>query len=112
MFVVFLGGISLHLSQALLSHFFEVDMTWGATAKEVDDVPFGVEVGRILRRFRFTFLICLATAALMLAGAFAFPEEDDRRITGFYTVYPLAITVVCHFALPLLLNPALMRFTW
>jgi hypothetical protein len=33
LFVIFFGGLSLHVSQALLSHFFEIDMTWGATAK-------------------------------------------------------------------------------
>ena len=32
---IFLGGLSLHVSQALLSHMFEINMTWGATAKEV-----------------------------------------------------------------------------
>ena len=112
MFAIFLGGISLHVSQALLSHFFEVEMTWGATAKELDEVAFVVEAGRILRRFRFTFLFCFAGAGLLLAGAYLFPEEDSRRITAFYSVYPLASVVVCHFALPVLLNPALMKFTW
>lgn len=34
MLSVFLGGLSLHLSQAILCHFFEIDMTYGATSKE------------------------------------------------------------------------------
>jgi len=28
MFAIFLGGLSLHVSQALLSHMFEINMTW------------------------------------------------------------------------------------
>jgi hypothetical protein len=30
---IFLGGISIHVSEALLAHMFEINMTWGATAK-------------------------------------------------------------------------------
>lgn len=28
MLAIFLGGLSLHVSQALLSHMFEINMTW------------------------------------------------------------------------------------
>jgi hypothetical protein len=97
MFAIFLGGISLHLSQAILSHFFEIDMTWGATAKELETVRFGPEIVRILKRFKWTFLFCFVCTA---------------HITELYAIYPLANVVVCHFCLPVLLNPALMMFTW
>lgn len=30
---IFLGGISIHVSEAILAHMFEINMTWGATAK-------------------------------------------------------------------------------
>ena len=33
LFVIFFGGLSLHISLALLAYFFSVDMQWGATAK-------------------------------------------------------------------------------
>lgn len=110
MFSIFLGGLSLHLSQAILAHFAGVDMAWGATAKELERVHFGAEAARIARRFKWTFAYCLACAALMACGATVFPVE--WRIRTFYSIYPLAATVVSHFALPLLLNPALMMFTW
>ena len=35
MLTIFLGGCSLHVSQAILSHMFSINMSWGATAKEV-----------------------------------------------------------------------------
>ncbi|KAL2268716.1 hypothetical protein VTJ83DRAFT_3562 [Remersonia thermophila] len=110
MFSIFLGGISLHLSQAILCHFFEINMTWGATAKELEQVRFGPEIVRIIKRFKWTFLYCFACTALMICGNTVFPI--DWRIRELYAIYPLAATVVSHFCLPVLLNPALMMFTW
>ncbi|CZR60536.1 uncharacterized protein PAC_10432 [Phialocephala subalpina] len=107
---VFLGGISLHVSQALLCHFFEIDMTWGATAKEVENVTFFEEVPRLLKRFKFTFIFCIACTVIMIVGAVALPWE--WRITDFVAIYPLCTVVVSHFFLPVALNPALMMFTW
>lgn len=68
MFSVFLGGLSLHLSQAILCHFFEIDMTWGATSKEAENVAFGKEMVRIFKRFKGTFLFCMAGVAIMVVG--------------------------------------------
>ena len=51
MFAVFLGGLSLHLSQAILSHMFEIDMVWGATSKEAEFSNFFIELPKILRRY-------------------------------------------------------------
>lgn len=110
MFTIFLGGISIHVSQAILCHFFEIDLQWGATAKELEKVNFGSEIVKILKKFKWTFLFCFACTGLMVAGYFFFPEL--WRIQAFYSIYPLASIVVAHFALPVLLNPALMMFTW
>ncbi|KAI9684442.1 MAG: hypothetical protein M1829_002252 [Trizodia sp. TS-e1964] len=107
---VFLGGISLHISQALLSHMFSVDMSWGSTAKEVEDVTFFEEVPRLLKRFKFTFIWCILCLALMVSGATVFPEL--WKITDFSAIFPLATVVFSHFFLPIALNPALMLFTW
>ncbi len=46
---IFLGGLSLHVSQALLSHMFEINMSWGATSKEVVFSNFFIEVPKVLR---------------------------------------------------------------
>jgi len=110
MFTIFLGGISIHVSQAILCHFFEIDMVWGATAKEIEEVHFGQEIIRILQRFKWTFAYCFACTALLVVGYFFLPW--DWRIDTFFSIYPLASVVVSHFALPVLLNPALMMFTW
>jgi hypothetical protein len=61
----FFGGLSIHLSVALLAHLFSYNITWGATAKEVERSNFFIEVPRILRRFWFVFLVCFTAVAGM-----------------------------------------------
>ena len=110
MFVIFFSGLSIHISLALLSDFFEIDMTWGATSKEVEDVTFFEEVPRLLKRFKYTFLYCFLCTGLMIAGALFTPWQ--WRIDTIVAIYPPAVVVVGHFLLPITLNPALMMFTW
>lgn len=50
MFMIFLGGLSLHLSAALLAHMFEIDVVWGTTSKELELSNFFTEVPKILRK--------------------------------------------------------------
>ncbi|KAL2071672.1 hypothetical protein VTL71DRAFT_12907 [Oculimacula yallundae] len=107
---VFLGGISLHVSESLLCHFFEIDMTWGATAKEIEKVSFFDELPRLLKRFKFTFIFCFSSAAMMIVCAEVVPW--DWQIKDFVPIFPLCTVVVSHFLLPIALNPALMTFTW
>jgi len=107
---IFLGGVSTHVSQALLCYLFSIDMSWGATAKEVDDASFFEEVPKILKKFKFTLIYCIVAAAGMGVAATAIPPL--WRITQFVAIFPLSLNIVVHFCLPLLLNPSLMRFTF
>ncbi|KAG4440521.1 hypothetical protein IFR05_003991 [Cadophora sp. M221] len=107
---IFLGGISLHVSQSLLCHFFEIDMTWGATAKEVETVVFFEELPRLLKRFKYTFMFCFTSAIGMIVCAEFLPWQ--WQIRDFVPIFPLCTVVVSHFLLPIALNPALMTFTW
>ncbi|KAF2005987.1 hypothetical protein P154DRAFT_606305 [Amniculicola lignicola CBS 123094] len=108
--VIFLGGISIHVSQALLCHMFGIDMSWGATAKEVENVSFFEEIPRVIKRFKFTFLFCFSCTVGMIVLAQFVPQM--WRITFFTPIWPTASMVVCHFLLPIVLNPNLMLFTW
>jgi hypothetical protein len=47
---IFLGGLSLHVSQALLAHMFEIDMTCGATSKEAEFSNFFIEIPKVLKK--------------------------------------------------------------
>lgn len=53
MLAIFLGGLSLHVSQALLAHMFEINMTWGATSKEAEFSNFFIEVPKVLKKVSF-----------------------------------------------------------
>lgn len=85
-------------------------MSWGATAKEAEDVVFGKEVVRILKKFKGTFFICLLSIGVMVYMAAFAPY--NWRIAEFSCIFPVAILVVCHLLLPLALSPALMRMSW
>jgi len=110
MMMLFLGGLSLHLSQALLSHMFGIDMNWGATSKEAENTTFFKEVGKVIRNFKYTFIFCITMSICMVVCAHFVPW--NWRITKFIAIYPLGTVIFSHFFLPIALNPNLMLFTW
>jgi hypothetical protein len=57
MLAIFLGGLSLHVSQALLSHMFEINMTWGATSKEAEFSNFFIEVPKVLKKVSLCLVV-------------------------------------------------------
>ncbi|THW39094.1 hypothetical protein D6D21_07470 [Aureobasidium pullulans] len=100
---IFLGGLSLHVSQALLSHL-------GATSKEAENTTFFQEVPKVIKKFSMTFAFCIIASLGMVALALFVPEF--WRIDQFFAIFPLATVIVSHFMLPIVLNPSLMLFTW
>jgi hypothetical protein len=87
-----------------------IDMSWGATSKEVENTSFFEEIPKLLKRFKYTFLWCFACAGGMIYLATAAPFS--WRIEFFTAIWPMATVVVSHFLLPVALNPSLMLFTW
>ncbi|KAI1087920.1 glycosyl transferase family group 2-domain-containing protein [Rostrohypoxylon terebratum] len=109
---IFLGGLSLHVSQAILAHMFEIDMTWGATSKEAEFSNFFIEVPKVLKKFKFSMLFSLLFIVGMIVMAVAPIVPHNWRITDFVAILPMATVASSHFLLPLALNPALMTFSW
>ncbi|WPH01751.1 Hypothetical protein R9X50_00460300 [Acrodontium crateriforme] len=107
---IFLGGVSIHISQALLSHMFGIDMTWGATSKEAEDTTFFKEIPKVIKNFKFTFVFCFLCTAMMIVAAQFLPAM--WRIDSIISIFPMSMVVAGHFFLPVALNPGLMRFTW
>lgn len=107
---IFLGGISLHVSQALLCHMFSIDMSWGATAKEVENTSFFEEIPKLIKKFKFTFIWCFICAGGMIYLAVAPPPFYG--IKGITAIWPMTTIVASHFLLPIVLNPSLMLFTF
>jgi hypothetical protein len=112
MLAIFLGGLSLHVSQALLAHMFEVDMTWGATSKEAEFSNFFIEVPKVLRRFKWSMSFALAGIAAMLVLGSVPSIPFSWAITDFTAILPMATVTASHLLLPIVLNPALMTFSW
>ncbi|KAK4102336.1 hypothetical protein N658DRAFT_495691 [Parathielavia hyrcaniae] len=109
---IFLGGLSLHVSQALLAHMFEIDMTWGATSKEAEFSNFFIEVPKVLKKFKFSMLFASIFIAGMVILAVAPFIPYSWHITDFVAILPMATVAASHLLLPLALNPALMTFSW
>ncbi|KAI0162051.1 glycosyl transferase family group 2-domain-containing protein [Xylariaceae sp. FL1272] len=109
---IFLGGLSLHVSQAILAHMFEIDMTWGATSKEAEFSNFFIEVPKVLKKFKFSMLFALTFIVALVVLAVAPFVPVDWRITDFVAILPMATVSVSHLLLPIALNPALMTFSW
>ncbi|KAK7018371.1 Glyco-trans-2-like domain-containing protein [Favolaschia claudopus] len=112
-FFFFFGGMSIHLSTALLAHMFSYNMTWQATKKEVERSNFWIEVPRIWQRFRLAFIICFALIAMMIV--LAQPVVTPAwQIPGssWAVILPLAIVAGGHILFPIVLNPYLMIFSY
>ncbi|CAJ2504576.1 Uu.00g119700.m01.CDS01 [Anthostomella pinea] len=109
---IFLGGLSLHVSQAILAHMFEIDMSWGSTSKEAEFSNFFIEVPKVLKKFKFSMIFSLLFIVGMIILAVAPFVPVGWRITDFVAILPMATVATSHFLLPLALNPALMTFSW
>ncbi|KAF2848353.1 hypothetical protein T440DRAFT_500482 [Plenodomus tracheiphilus IPT5] len=107
---VFLGGVSLHVSQALVCHFLSIDMEWGATTKEHTDVSFYQAMKDVGAKFKWSFGFCFVIIGVMLGLRYAVAEE--WRIDSLVAVWPMITVVVNHALLPVILNPQLMTCKW
>ncbi|EJF59432.1 hypothetical protein DICSQDRAFT_108818 [Dichomitus squalens LYAD-421 SS1] len=112
-FFFFFGGLSLHLSQALLAHLFSYNITWGATKKEVERSNFWQEVPKILKRFWIAFAFSFIMIFIMIILT-TDVVPIGWRIFGWdwAVIVPVAIVVGCHVLYPILLNPWLMIFSY
>jgi cellulose synthase/poly-beta-1,6-N-acetylglucosamine synthase-like glycosyltransferase len=113
-FFFFFGGLSIHLSVALLAHMFSYNITWGATKKEVERSNFFLEVPRILKRFWFALAVSFACFAAMVVFSLPSIVTPDWQIPGSYwaVILPLAVVAGSHVLFPIVLNPWLMIFSY
>jgi cellulose synthase/poly-beta-1,6-N-acetylglucosamine synthase-like glycosyltransferase len=112
-FFFFFGGLSIHLSQALLAHLFSYNITWGATKKEVERSNFFIEVPRILRRFWLAFVVgFLAFGIIAVFASGLLPIGWQIPGSSWSVILPLAIVAGSHILFPIVLNPWLMIFSY
>lgn len=113
-FFFFFGGLSVHLTTALLAHMFSYNITWGATKKEVERSNFFIEVPRILKRFWLAFTLSFASFAMIFIFSLPSIVGPGWQIPGDYwaVILPLALVAGSHILFPIVLNPWLMIFSY
>ncbi|KAL0568000.1 hypothetical protein V5O48_013993 [Marasmius crinis-equi] len=112
-FFFFFGGLSVHLTAALLAHMFSYNIKWEATKKEVERSNFFIEVPRIWKRYWHIILIGIVTIAGMVVLSLPFVPEGWRiPSTSWAVIVPLAIVTAGHLLFPVVLNPWLMIFSY
>lgn len=112
MFIIMFGGMSLHISQALLCHMFSIDMSWGATSKEVEKSNFFIEVPKVAKKFKYSQAFSWFGVVAMIVMAVCPYIPWRWNIDQFVAIFPLAILCATHILRPIALNPGLMTFTW
>ncbi len=96
----------------LLAHMFEIDMTWGATAKEADSLNFFIEVPKVLKKFAFSMIFSVCWHRWCHCPCHLQFRSIRLAHQGFRRILPMITVTVSHLLLPLALNPALMTFSW
>lgn len=59
MFVLFFGGISLHLTTAIACHFLSIKIEWTTTTKELETNGFRVGLDKIFRDFKYMYMVII-----------------------------------------------------
>ncbi|KAF9484563.1 hypothetical protein BDN70DRAFT_797466 [Pholiota conissans] len=112
-FWFFFGGLSIHLSTALLAHLFSYNITWGATKKEVEKSNFWIEGPRIFKRYWLVFtLSILSLAAIVVLSSNLVPPSWRIPSTSWAVFLPLITVAAGHILFPFVLNPWLMIFSY
>jgi hypothetical protein len=108
----FFGGLSVHLSQALLAHLFSYNINWTTTKKEVEQSNFFIEVTRILRRFWLALAAgFLSFGVIAVFSTKLLPLGWQIPGSSWAVIWPLSVVAGCHILFPIVLNPWLMIFS-
>ncbi|KAF8488446.1 glycosyl transferase family group 2-domain-containing protein [Russula emetica] len=106
-FFFFFGGLSIHLSQALLAHLFSYNITWGATKKEVERSRASCAVFWLALVISFLmFVMIIVFSTNLVPPGWQIPGVD------WAVIFPLAVVAGSHILFPIVLNPWLMIFSY
>ena len=100
-FFFFFGGLAIPISVSILAHMFSFDITWGATAKEVQKSNFFEEVPKILKKYWFSLTVsCALIAGMIILSTPLVPVGWRVGGSGWGAIFPLAVTTGCHILFP------------
>ncbi|KIS68060.1 uncharacterized protein UMAG_03643 [Mycosarcoma maydis] len=109
---IFFGGLSYHVLTALLAHPVGINMSWGATIKDLEDSNFFIEVPLIFKRFWRVLLLSTVTIAAVIVFQLPHVLPLEWQIQGFFVYWPVLLLAILHILYPIALNPALLRFSF
>lgn len=102
MFIVFFGGLSLHLCKAIFCHFFSIPMEWNSTAKELTETGFFIGLDKIIKDYKWMYImVFILTGGVIYLGVWA---PTGYQIIAPTIIVPLANQLVCHMLLPVALG--------
>ncbi|KAF3921835.1 hypothetical protein AA313_de0206154 [Arthrobotrys entomopaga] len=106
--MIFFGGLSFHLNTMIISYLFSIPVDdWTGTKKETEDSDFFKETSKIIRCFKWMYIVMFILAGGMIYLGIAAPT--GWVIRDYTAIAPLGYSVICHCLLPLVLNPVLMK---
>ncbi|KAH8889228.1 hypothetical protein GQ53DRAFT_723412 [Thozetella sp. PMI_491] len=98
-FLIFFGGLSWHISYALLAHMFVLPIEWSSTAKELESGGFFVGMERVAKQFKFVIAaMLLLTGGIIYLAIYAPP---GWQINAWTSILPLSLQIVGHVGLPI-----------
>ncbi|OAQ59804.1 glycosyltransferase family 2 protein [Pochonia chlamydosporia 170] len=106
--ILYFGGISLNCAKALFCHAFSINIEWASTAKEPGPSGFFIGLDKMISSFKYTWLICIALAAMIIYFAVGAPWgytiTPGPHSTAMVAIVPLAVQICSAFFLPLALG--------
>ncbi|KAF7125542.1 hypothetical protein CNMCM5793_001781 [Aspergillus hiratsukae] len=106
--IVYFGGISLNCAKAILCHAFSINLEWASTAKEMGPTGFYIGMDKMVRRFKWTWAICVVLAGVMIYFAVGAPWgwtiTPGPYSTANVAIAPLAIQICSASFLPFFLG--------
>jgi hypothetical protein len=107
--MLFFNALPFHLSIAVFRYFFNLKMTWGATAKEKDaDLHLWPYVLITLKRYRSMY----AAMSVMTLAFGALLYLSPSSIRDSHVMAPPLIFILGHILGPFFLDPTLMRLVY
>jgi hypothetical protein len=100
-FFFFFGGLAIPMSVTILAHMFSVNVSWGATVKEVQKSNFFKEVPKILKKFWFSLTVAwVLIAGIVVVSTPLVPIEWRVNGSDWGVIFPLAVAAGCHVLFP------------
>ncbi|KAI9372868.1 glycosyl transferase family group 2-domain-containing protein [Aspergillus egyptiacus] len=106
--IIYFGGISLNCAKAILCHALSINLEWASTAKEMGPTGFYIGMDKMVRKFKWTWLICALIAGMMIYFAVGAPWgwtiKPGEYSTATVAIVPLAIQLGSASFLPFFLG--------